>query len=90
MGQRGSGDQTGDEGQARPLPDHVYFAVADLEACHGRAEALGCLSDETGDGNLAMGEIQVRPWRERSFYVRDPFGTPLCFVDETTLFTGRR
>src|SRR5688572_3648585 len=27
----------GDEGEARPLPDHVYFAVADLEACHRRA-----------------------------------------------------
>ena len=80
----------GDAGEAHPLPDHVYFAVADLEACHARAEALGCLSSEVGDGGLAMGEIQVRPWGERSFYLHDPFGTPLCFVDETTLFTGRR
>jgi catechol 2,3-dioxygenase-like lactoylglutathione lyase family enzyme len=80
----------GDAGEARPLPDHVYFAVADLEACHARAAALDCLSSEVGDGGLAMGEIQVRPWGERSFYVHDPLGTPLCFVDETTLFTGRR
>jgi catechol 2,3-dioxygenase-like lactoylglutathione lyase family enzyme len=79
----------GDEGAARPLPDHVYFAVADLEACHARAAELDCLSTEVGDGELAMGEIQVRPWGERSFYLRDPFGTPLCFVDEATLFTGR-
>ena len=42
-----------------------------------------------GDGDLPMGEIAVRPWRERSFYMHDPFGNPLCFVDEKTLFTGR-
>jgi hypothetical protein len=32
----------------------------------------------------------VRPWGERCFYAFDPFGNGLCFVDETTLFTGRR
>ena len=31
----------------------------------------------------------VRPWGERSFYAFDPFGNGLCFVDETTVFTGR-
>jgi hypothetical protein len=31
----------------------------------------------------------VRPWGERSFYVKDPWGNGLCFVDEKTLFTGR-
>jgi predicted enzyme related to lactoylglutathione lyase len=82
-----SGD--GDEGKALPLPDYVYFAVADLEAVFERAKRLGGLSSETGDGDLPMGEIATRPWRERSFYMRDPFGTPLCFVDERTLFTGR-
>jgi hypothetical protein len=35
-----------------------------------------------------MGEIARRPWGERSFYMRDPFGNPLCFVDEGTLFTS--
>jgi len=30
-----------------------------------------------------------RPWGERSFYAVDPFGNPLCFVDQKTLFTGR-
>jgi hypothetical protein len=72
------------------LPEHLYFAVADLEARHARATDLGCLSTEVGDGDLAMGEIHKRPWGERSFYLKDPLGTPLCFVDETTLFTGRR
>jgi hypothetical protein len=35
-----------------------------------------------------MGRIATRPWGERSFYLRDPFGNPLCFVDAATLFTG--
>jgi|RhiMethySRZTD1v2_1073278.scaffolds.fasta_scaffold110426_3 catechol 2,3-dioxygenase-like lactoylglutathione lyase family enzyme len=78
----------GDAGLAQPLPDHVYFAVSDLENVYERAKRLGGLSTETGDGDLPMGEIAVRPWRERSFYMRDPFGSPLCFVDDKTLFTG--
>lgn len=82
-----SGD--GDQEAPRPLPEHIYFAVADLEALFLRAEKLGGLSPETGDGGLPMGRIAMRPWRERSFYMQDPFGTPLCFVDEKTLFTGR-
>jgi predicted enzyme related to lactoylglutathione lyase len=79
----------GDERKVLPLPEHVYFAVADLEAVYERAKKLGGLSEEIGDGKLPMGAIAVRPWRERSFYMRDPFGSPLCFVDEKTLFTGR-
>jgi catechol 2,3-dioxygenase-like lactoylglutathione lyase family enzyme len=79
----------GDAGAPRPLPDHIYFAVADLEAVFARAERLGGLSTETGDGGLPMGRIAARPWGERSFYMHDPFGNPLCFVDEKTLFTGR-
>jgi catechol 2,3-dioxygenase-like lactoylglutathione lyase family enzyme len=79
----------GDDEAAKPLPDHVYFAVGDLEAVFARAKALGCLSKEGGDGDLAMGAIATRPWGERSFYCVDPFGTRLCFVDDTTLFTGR-
>jgi len=35
------------------------------------------------------GEIVKRPWGELSFYVEDPWGNGLCFVDETTLFTGK-
>ena len=78
----------GDEQPARPLPDHLYLAVKDIEAYHARARELGVLSEEVGDGDLPMGEIRVRPWRERSFYARDLYGTPLCFVDDETLFTG--
>ena len=80
----------GDPREPRPNFDHVYFAVDDLEAVFQRAEQTGGLSVETGDGELGMGQIATRPWGERSFYMHDPFGNPLCFVDAATLFTGRR
>ena len=78
----------GDPREPRPNFDHVYFAVDDLEAVFARAQTTGGLSVETGDGELAMGEIQKRPWGEVSFYMHDPFGNPICFVDSKSLFTG--
>lgn len=78
----------GDDMDVLPLPDHIYFAVEDLEAFFRRAQQLGGLSTEIGDGGLAMGKIETRPWGERSFYLTDPFGNRLCFVDEKTVFTG--
>jgi extradiol dioxygenase family protein len=77
-----------DEQSAEPLPDYIYFSVADLESVHARARELNCLSNEDVHGESA-GEIVVRPWGERSFYVTDPWGNGLCFVDEKTLFTGK-
>ena len=74
--------------KAQPLPDYIYFAVGDLEKVYARAKELDCLSSEDVHGASA-GEIVVRPWGERSFYVEDPWGNGLCFVDENTLFTGR-
>ena len=65
----------------------LYFAVADLDAVHRRAAALGCLSGDTVHGGPA-GEPVVRPWGERSFYADDPWGNPLCFVDEGTIYQG--
>jgi predicted enzyme related to lactoylglutathione lyase len=81
-------DQTAGGGKAKPLPDKIYFAVGDLEQVYTRARDLGCLSTEDVHGASA-GEIVVRPWGERSFYVHDPWGNGLCFVDDKTLFTGR-
>jgi catechol 2,3-dioxygenase-like lactoylglutathione lyase family enzyme len=78
----------GDARDPRPNFDHVYFAVDNLENVFGRAKRLGGLATETGDGKQPMGEIATRPWGERSFYLHDPFGNPLCFVDVKTLFTG--
>jgi len=68
----------GDPEAVRPNPQYVYFAVDDLEAAYGRARTAGC-SELDG--------IDVRPWGERSFYARDPFGNPICFVDSATCFT---
>lgn len=81
-------DPSIDDQQARPLPDYIYFSVGNLEEIHQRARELDCLSKEDVHGDSA-GEIAVRPWRERSFYVTDPWGNGLCFVDEKTLFTGK-
>ena len=78
----------GDDRIPRPNFDHVYFAVDDLDAVYRRAQDVGGLSPEIGDGNLQMGEVASRPWGERSFYLHDPSGNPLCFVDTATLFTG--
>ena len=79
----------GDPTIPRPNFERVCFAVDDLEASFARAQVTGGLVEVTGDGGLPMGHIARRPWGERSFYMRDPFGNPLCFVDATTLFTKR-
>jgi catechol 2,3-dioxygenase-like lactoylglutathione lyase family enzyme len=76
------------ESKPAPLPDYIYFAVDDLERVYARAKQLNCLATEDVHGDSA-GEIARRPWGERSFYVRDPWGNGLCFVDNTTLFTGK-
>ena len=73
---------------ARPAPDNTYFSVNDLEAVFERAKELDCLAKKDVHGDPA-GEIVTRPWGERCFYVEDPFGNPLCFVDSKTLFSGR-
>jgi len=65
----------------------LYFAVADLDAVHARAASLGCLSGELVHGTPAGAPV-VRPWGERSFYADDPWGNPLCFVEEGTLYAG--
>jgi catechol 2,3-dioxygenase-like lactoylglutathione lyase family enzyme len=77
------------EGTPTPIPEYLYFAVDDVEAFHARAKDLDALSKEAVHGESAA-EIIVRPWRERSFYAFDPWGNGLCFVDDKTLFTGRR
>lgn len=81
----------GADGDAKPVhsnAEHVYFAVADLEAVFARAQRVGGLSTETGDGRLPMGQIAKRPWGEVSFYMHDPSGNPICFVDERSIFRG--
>jgi catechol 2,3-dioxygenase-like lactoylglutathione lyase family enzyme len=74
--------------QPAPTPDYIYFAVDNLDEVFERAQSLDCLAkDRYHDQNA--GQIVKRPWGEVSFYVEDPWGNGLCFVDETTLFTGK-
>lgn len=74
-------------GAPHPAAKALYFTVRDLDAVFARAEALGCLSREDVHG-ASGGGIVVRPWGERSFYADDPWGNPLCFVEEGTVYTG--
>lgn len=78
----------GDAAPVRPNGEHIYFAVPDLATVFSRAERAGGLSTAIGDGNLPMGQIARRPWGEVSFYLHDPSGNPLCFVDEQSVFRG--
>jgi predicted enzyme related to lactoylglutathione lyase len=75
------------QGPPHPAAKALYFAVGDLDALHARADALGCLSSDNVHGTPA-GQPVVRPWGERSFYADDPWGNPLCFVEEGTLYAG--
>jgi catechol 2,3-dioxygenase-like lactoylglutathione lyase family enzyme len=69
-----------------PGPKSLYFAVKDVEAVHERAKSLKALAPYKVHGEAA-GEVKIRPWREKSFYVVDRWGNDLCFVEEGTLYT---
>ncbi len=58
---------------------YIYISVTDLTAIRERMKLLACQS---------LGEIQDMPWGETLFYANDPFGNPICFVDEKTVYTG--
>lgn len=76
------------QGQPHRAAKALYFTVNDLEAAHERAKSLNCLSREDVH-DAPGGGIVVRPWGERSFYAEDPWGNPLCFIEEGTVYTGR-
>lgn len=67
-------------GEMRTNAEHVYFSVDDLDTAYGRAKSAGC--SWLGD------DVSMRPWGERSFYARDPWGNPICFVEAGTEFMG--
>lgn len=74
-------DGDGEQGGWRHHPNqYVYFAVSDLEGAYQRAQEVGC--------KIVEGGIQKMPWGERMFWAFDPFGNPISFVDEKTVFTG--
>ena len=68
------------EGWKHHPRQYVYFAVSDLDATYQQAKDAGC--------TIVEGGIQKMPWGERLFWAKDPFGNPISFVDEKTLFTG--
>jgi catechol 2,3-dioxygenase-like lactoylglutathione lyase family enzyme len=69
-----------------PGPKSLYFAVGDVGAVHARAKQLGALAPYKVHGEDA-GAVIERPWGEKSFYVVDPWGNDLCFVEDGTLYT---
>lgn len=77
----------GDDYDAAPNPEWIYFSVDDIDATYAACKKAGAAfapGDVHGD---PAGQIAKRPWGERSFYVHDPFGNRLCFVDRRTCFT---
>ncbi len=79
----------GDGYVAKPNPEALYLAVSDLVATHEVCREAGArFAEGAPPGVGPLGEIVKRPWGEESFYVADPFGNSLCFVDSDTLFTG--
>lgn len=59
---------------------YLYFAVENLERVHKTLLTSNC--------KYVDKSIQLMPWGERLVYAQDPFGNPICFVDEKTVFTG--
>jgi len=70
----------------QPCPKSLYFAVDDIQAAHKRAKTLDALAPFTVHGEPAS-DVLKRPWGEVSFYVNDPWGNELCFVEQGTLYT---
>jgi catechol 2,3-dioxygenase-like lactoylglutathione lyase family enzyme len=78
----------GDDYPPASTPDWLYFAVENLEATFAACLAAGARPADGAVHGAPAGAIARRPWGERSFYVLDLFGNKLCFVDQTTVFTG--
>jgi catechol 2,3-dioxygenase-like lactoylglutathione lyase family enzyme len=84
-------DPSGGEEGARPvpLPNDLYIAVDDLASVRALLVAAGGALQSGDVHGSPAGEVSRRPWGEESFYARDPFGNPLCFVRRGTEFVGR-
>jgi catechol 2,3-dioxygenase-like lactoylglutathione lyase family enzyme len=78
-------DPMADEDDSAPdwkphFNQYFYFSTRQLEKVFERLKRI--------DDNLIQQPIETMPWGERLFYAKDPSGNPICFVDETTVFTG--
>lgn len=74
------GDGAGDAWHHHPK-QYFYLSTDDLENAFDAFKQAG--------GALEL-PIETMPWGERSFYGKDPFGNPLCFVEAKTIFTGNK
>lgn len=75
----------GDDPQPRWMPhenQYLYFAIQDLEKTFDTVKKLKTQRMDR--------RIEKMPWGERLFYLRDPWGNSLCFVDESTVFMGNK
>jgi len=73
----------GDPAYPGPNPGHIYLTTGDsLEVVRQRAIGAGAVPDPT------LGTIVSRPWGERSFYARDPWGNPFCIVEAGSEYLG--
>ena len=79
----------GEDYDARPNPEWLYFAVDDVDAAREACREGGAAMSGDDVHGTPAGEVAVRPWGERSFYALDPFGNKICFVDAATVYTGR-
>ena len=75
---KADGDEYGD-GWRFHKNQYIYIAVADIQNVFDKIKNSDC---------KYVGEISEMPWGETLFYSNDPFGNPICFVDEKTIFTG--
>jgi catechol 2,3-dioxygenase-like lactoylglutathione lyase family enzyme len=78
----------GDGYEPTRLPEWLYFAVDNVDRAFAACQAAGAQPADEEIHGVPAGRIATRPWGERSFYVRDPFGNGLCFVDRATMFRG--
>ncbi len=79
----------GDDYEPKPNPECLYFAVDNLKTTYAACKKAGATFNAGDVHGDPAGEIATRPWGERSFYVEDPFGNKLCFVDQATTFVGK-
>lgn len=74
------GDETGQRWTFHEN-QYTYIAVADIDSLFKKVR-------QNSAATLLSEAVELMPWGERLFYLQDPFGTPLCFVDESTVFKG--
>ena len=59
---------------------YIYISTDNLEDIHQKITNSDCMYVDEA--------IETMPWGERLFYANDPFGNPICFVDDRTVFLG--